>query len=368
MKTTRIILIADDEKLARESWERDIAEFNEDMKANILFEAVWAENCSQAIWHFERTRINCASVDLRMPLDDKTPAPAANPATGNDVLERLLVQVGVPAVVYSGYPQEASEGVRASPIKVMMKTGGGAMTALRWLADHEPLMSAMEASGRKIATESARLFTRSIWPRWSKSWQAGHAADEHLTNVITRQLASHVAETLGVPETDYHPEEFYQVPSLHDDRLATGDLVGCQDNVWVVVTPRCNMARDKYPAHIMLAMCRPVGTWNDLVTKFKSGDSKKLESAEKDLRNFATQNHAIATHFLPPFGGHGPWLVDFKEIMTVPSAEVPALLKGRIASISTSFVPNLVQRYAAYLGRIGQPDLDCKVMRVHLSR
>lgn len=49
--------------------------------------------------------------------------------------------------------------------------------------------------------------------------------------------------------------------------------------------------------------------------------------------------------------------------MTVPAIQVPDLLAARFASISSSFVPNLVQRYAAYLGRIGQPDLDCDLLR-----
>lgn len=300
-----------------------------------------------------------------MPLGDGKPAPAqTSAAVGNDILERLLVDVGVPAVVYSGYPQEVSERVKQSPIKVMLKTGGGAMEALRWLAKHEPLMSAMEASSRKIGSESARLFNKSIWPRWETTWRPD---DKHLTNVITRQLSAHLAETLGVPETDFHPEEFYHIPSLNE-RLCTGDIVEYKGSTLIVVTPRCNLARD-YPENILLAPCRTVGEeWEVVIAKLKSGDAKKIESAEKKLRNFATQGHATGTHFLPPCGARGPWLVDFKEVMSVPSPEVPEILRSRFASISPSFVPNLVQRYAAYLGRIGQPDLDCGVMRELIVR
>ena len=365
MKSQRYILIADDDQGTLDVWERDIKDFNGEKDSKVTFVPVFAKDRDAAISCLDRTRINCASVDLRMPLGAGKPATAQAQDAGNDVLERLLIDFGVPAVVYSGYPQEVSERVRQSPIKVQMKERDGAMKALRWLADHESLMSAMEASGRKIAAESARLFSNSIWPRWSTTWRTD---DKHLTNVITRQLASHLAETLGVPETDFHPEEFYQVPSLNDDSLATGDLVCIGENIYLVVTPRCNMARDSYPMNIMLALCGSVGEpWQVIATKFKSGDTKKIESAAKALKSYATQAHATATHFLPPCGGKGPWLADFKEIMTVPSTEVPTLLTTRFASIAPSFVPNLVQRYAAYLGRIGQPDLDCEVLRIQLS-
>ena len=90
-------------------------------------------------------------------------------AIGNDVLEKLLLEVGVPAVVYSGYTQEASELVRNSEIKVFQKAKGGAMEALHWLAGHDRLMSAMETTRKDIARESAMLFSKSIWPRWKNT-------------------------------------------------------------------------------------------------------------------------------------------------------------------------------------------------------
>ena len=54
--------------------------------------------------------------------------------------------------------------------------------------------------------------------------------------------------------------------------------------------------------------------------------------------------------------------------MTVGNSEVPSLLENRFASVASQFVPNLVQRFAAYLGRIGQPDLDCDVLREQVCK
>jgi hypothetical protein len=272
----------------------------------------------------------------------------------------------VPAVVYSGYTQEASELVLRSEIRVIPKAKDGAMEALHWLAEHDRLMSAMETTRKEIARESARLFSQSIWPRWKNTLKSIEDA-EVLAGVITRQTASHVAEQLGMPPAHHHPEEFYIVPPL-SDRLGTGDLLKIADDTYVVVTPRCNIARDCYPNHLMLAICKPMeGILAGIRAQFK-GDEKKQEKAVKELRRYATQGHSTGTHFLPACGDSGPWLVDFKEIMTVPSTEVRMLLAGRFASVASQFVPNLVQRYAAYLGRIGQPDLDCDVLRKQICK
>jgi hypothetical protein len=118
----------------------------------------------------------------------------------------------------------------------------------------------------------------------------------------------------------------------------------------------------------MLAVCKPMeDIWTAMRIRF-NGDEKKQAAATKDLHLYASQGHSTGTHFLPPCGGKGPWLVDFKEVMTVSSSQAAALLETRFASIAPQFIPNLVQRYAAYLGRIGQPDLDCDVLRAQICK
>jgi len=357
----RVILIAEDDEEAISSWKRDIIEFNRDAAQPFRYVAEFVKSKRAAIRALDRLRINCAAIDLRLPEEDNAAGHNTEPI-GNEVLEQVLVEVGVPAVVYSGYPQEASQLVQDSQIRIIGKKKDGQMEALRWLAGHESLMSAMDVTRKKIAQESARLFSQSIWPRWEKTWKTMEDGNV-LAGVIARQTASHVAEQLGMPPNFHHPEEFYVVPPLAAEQLGTGDLVKVEGNIYVVVTPPCNMARDQYPPHLMLALCKPMeGIWTGMRNKFQ-GDEKKQESAAKELHLYASQGHAISTHFLPPCGESGPWLVQFKEMMTVPSAQVPALLQSRFASVAAQFVPNLLQRYAAYLGRIGQPDLDCDVLR-----
>ena len=363
----RTILIVEDDEEAISSWERDIREFNRVPSQPIQFLPEFAKNKRDAVRALDRTRIHCAVVDLRLPKDDE-PGAQNTEQMGNDILGRLLLEVGVPAVVYSGYPQEASDIVKASQIRIEGKRGGGGMDLLRWLAGHEGLMSAMDNMRKQVERESAKLFSQSIWPRWEKAWRL-MADPAPLGGVITRQVVAHVAEQLSLPPSYHHPEEFYFVPPLEADRLGTGDLLRLSDSVYVVVTPRCNLARDDYPNHLMLALCKPMtGVWSGMRSRFNGVDQTKQDAAMKELQLYASQGFAISTHFLPPCGSEGPWLVQFKEIITKPSAEAETMMNARFASIAPQFVPNLVQRCAAYLGRIGQPDLDCDVLRAQASR
>jgi hypothetical protein len=363
----RLILIAEDDLEAIASWKRDIREFNQSPTHQIHYLAEFASSERAAVRVLDRVRIHCAVVDLRLPEDDEPGAQNTEPR-GNDVLARVLQEVGIPAVVYSGYIEEASELVTASQIHIARKTGGGGMEALRWLAERAGLMSAMDLMRRQVERESAKLFSQSIWPRWENAWNL-IADPTSLGGVITRQVVAHVAEQLSLPPNHYHPEEFYFIPPLKADRIGTGDLLRIGDAVYVVVTPRCNLARDDYPNHFMLAHCKPMtGIWTGIRSRLNGTNDKSRADALKELQQYASQGAAISTHFLPPCGPYGPWLVQFKDIITKPSSEADALVSSRFASIASQFLPNLVHRCAAYLGRIGQPDLDCDVLRDQACR
>src|ERR1700744_251650 len=143
----RIILIAEDDEDQIASWKRDITEFNRETKFGITYVPEFVKSKNGALHALDRIRINCAAVDLRLPENDE--AIGHTQPVGNEVLQQVLLEIGVPAVVYSGYPQEASEVVRMSQIRVMEKKGGGAKEALEWLAGHESLMSAMEVTRKK---------------------------------------------------------------------------------------------------------------------------------------------------------------------------------------------------------------------------
>ena len=69
------------------------------------------------------------------------------------------------------------------------------------------------------------------------------------------------------------------------------------------------------------------------------------------------QNVDVSEHFLPPIAAGPPLMVRFKSVSTKPLAWLNANLALREASIAPAFLPNLVQRFGAWVSRTGQPNI-----------
>lgn len=358
------ILIVEDDQPTVESWMRDIKSFNRKPDATFKFSATYANNKNDALKLLSKINFDCAVVDLRLPdgdIENSTVIPL-----GNDVLSKLLEDIGIPTVVYSGYEGETCEEIRASNIRVHTKRGGESQKILTSFIAQSGLMAAMKITRNRISKATALLFNKSIWQRWETRW-AQEQDKAMITDVITRQTASHIADSLAQMPLNHHPDEFYVVPALYSNRIDTGDLFYFDEQTYVVLTPRCNMA-NKLPNHVTLAVCSSVPEWAQWKEQLLTGNSKQKIKAEQDLRSHATQGHSIATHFLPPLADKGPWLVKFQEVRTMPSKDIQEHMSKRFASISPYFVPNLVQRYSSYLGRIGQPDINTDILTLICKR
>lgn len=356
-KQERTLLLVEDDSHARESWTRDVVEHNDLPNMQVRFELVATGDASTALQILRSRHIDCAVVDLRIPDSDNGES-TPNAAGGNRVVQSVLVEVGIPTVVYSGHAEEASESITDSSIKLFSKQGGTSLEILSYLSSRATLMEAMAEMRTRVATATAKVFSQSIWPRWENRWGI-RTGSWDMADVITRQVVSYVAEHLGYSQL-YHPEEFYFNPPLSSERLGTGDLVRIDSDIYLLVNPRCNMDRCDYPSELALAYCKPLGAqWVGLVERSRSSNPNKREKALEEARRFASQDHSLSKHFIPSCDGDGPWLVDFANIRTVPSDNAGEMVANRLASVSPQFLPNLVQRYSSYLGRIGQPDLDC---------
>ena len=352
----RVLIIEDDEEYVS-SWRRDIKEYNASQGYKVSFLATFANNKSNSICQLKNKHFDCAVTDLRMPeTDDSTDTLIP---LGNSIAEHILNEIGIPTIVYSGYPEEISETVKNSPIATLEKSGDGTIEVLHKLESLCELIAAMSDMRAIINRETSRLFAKSIWPRWKDVW-CSEVSTTELSSFITRQTVSHLANALSLPEDTFHPQEFYHKPSLGGNRLGTGDIIEWNDCHYVIVTPPCNMANNNYPDNILLVLCENLDM--DGIQNKLQGNAKNIKSAKREIRDLATQGHHVASHFLPELDGKGPWTVNFKELLTISKNSVPQLLENRIATITPSFVPNLLQRYSAYLGRVGQPALNLEFL------
>lgn len=357
------LLFLEDIEQEQERFFENIEEFNK--QSDIIFRHTAARTASEAIRFLDIHRFDCAILDLRVPSDG---AEETHEDQGNKTLQEVVSRYALPVIVHSAFSGDLDDNFLNLPLEVIDKEADSHQKALKWLADHAPLMAAIRESRMRIQVETASIFFKAIWPRWEK--EAGSTlAGEALHDVISRQIVSYISEKLSLPGSGldgHHLHEFYFVPPLREERLYTGDLINHEGNVYVIVTPQCNIARTD-PDHFLLAKCKDISEeWTDCRRKIADNDGQPNSKVKGKVQNWATQNVDISEHFLPPCDNRGPWLVDFKTVISVPKADAENLTANRFASITPQFISNLIQRWASYMGRVGQPDLNRSELIAHI--
>ncbi|MCY4395637.1 MAG: hypothetical protein OXC10_10915 [Rhodospirillaceae bacterium] len=345
----RVLLVEDDLE-EKERCRRELDEVNQCVESLLEYELLVATTRGEAVEFLERNIVDCAILDLRIPSGKDE---ESRSHVGNEFLKMFLAERAVPVVVHSGYTAEISNEVQEYNVKTFEKIGGEYPEIFSWFESHAPLFRAMQAFRRRLMEETALIFQRSILPHWKES-EEYLEGDNHLLKIVYRQIVAHLGEQLILPLYDapgHHLHEVYFRPPLREDRLHTGDIVRYDDAIYVIVTPQCNIAND-YPDFFLLAKCKGI----------------EANVAKKNASKFANQNVSISEHFLPPCGEDGPWMVEFKTVRSVPKVEKDVLLDSRIASITPQFIPNLIQRFSAYLGRQGQPSLSADQLMIFLGR
>ena len=244
-------------------------------------------------------------------------------------------------------------------VKIIEKEGGEYPEIFEWFYKEAPLIGVMISVRKDLMRETAPLFQKSILPHWEAS-EGFREKDDDLHKIILRQIVSHLAERLSLPlfgAPKHHLQEVYFRPPLREDRLHTGDLVRYEGGVHVIVTPQCNMVNVD-PENFLLAKCNELSAKMDEIRTLLAGGGDKQKRGKQCLSDFASQQVPASVHYLPPCGDDGPWMIDFKVVQSVPQRMKETLLANRFASLTPQFIPNMIQRFASYIGRHGQPDLN----------
>lgn len=385
MSETRLLIVEDDPAQV-ETWKRQIARYN--AKGAVAYSASYAATYEQAVQLIESNKYDAAIVDIRLqnPL-------GVNDATsdGNGVRDLLLDSEVVLIAHVTGEPSAVDFGGSnyGDLVKLFIKADFLATeqsvpeSVLDWLETNSEIVSTMREVKLNIASKMAGLFYSSILRRWD-SWQAVVGENEtFVPSSITRHIASHLYSTfLEEDGGKVHPEEWYfQPPST--ERFHTGDLVKCDENYYVLVTPRCDLERLCNGETLLFAKMELADTWNDekiavdkkivdltgqLVGANEQQKIKIKKEIDKAYANFrkAFYGHKDGNfkyHFLPEVNQsvghvHGPFFVNFSNIHTVAvgSEKANAMRSQKIAALSPEFLPALVQRLGTFISRIGSPD------------
>jgi hypothetical protein len=164
----------------------------------------------------------------------------------------------------------------------------------------------------------------------------------------------------GDGNAPWHPYECYIHPALLEDRAHTGDIFRIDGTLAVVLTPACDMATQKADV-VLLAAIDEDGQpdWEAHVAQLGQDVSNNVATKrDKFFAKLVNQNVDVSEHFLPPLANGPPLMVRFREVSTQPLAWLNANLAHREASIAPAFLPNLVQRFGAWVSRTGQPNIE----------
>ncbi len=360
MPDTLNLLVVEDEAQAITDWRNRLELYNADTESRFEISAAYADSLDQVRDLLPSRKFDAAVVDLRLRIGT---ARGEHNAQGNAVVDLLATTEVAAVAVYTGQPGEAVLPESSPKIRLIEK-GEGLDSVIDWLKAESKLIFKIQRASNKIQTDMAMLFHRSIWPRWKYWLTLAEQNEALLDTALTRHLVSHLYASLLGATSGVHPEEWYFVPPIESQSVATGDLIHWPDGkIEVVITPRCDIAHSDKSKTIQLAECEDASAaWEQMQKDLQ--DTTKANKAKAEIKDCKQHKKKAVLHFIPQMiiedQKKGPWFVRFDSIRSVEktSASLLELHRYRFASITSEFLPSLVERLGNFFSRIGSPDLS----------
>ncbi|MGL5781280.1 MAG: hypothetical protein ACRCXW_01820 [Plesiomonas shigelloides] len=352
------LLIVEDAQKIILSWEEKMAFYAVEGTPVYTLNPTFVTNFQDAKKVIANTNFDAAVVDIRLDEGgDQT-------FHGNNILADLASKSLTVCAVYTGEPgTEVIEDHQKDFVKVFQKGEGEIERILEWLDSKADMISAIQTMQDSFKKSMAKAFTHSIWPRWSY-WLNGDQNQEFASNALTRHMATHLHASFLNEVAAVHPEEYYFIPPLQD-RLDTGDIIRQDESYYILVTPRCDLAREQNPTFQLVKLADKKADWEALhQEKVNGANSKAKQKATRDIRNLVNHgDRSPKLHFIPQFklsseAKLGPFHAQFNFMTCVEATDESRsqLTAHRVATLSNEFVPSLVERLGAYFSRIGTPD------------
>lgn len=354
------LLIVEDSKTVVAQWEEKLEFYSIEGTPIYEIEHKIVTNLSEAKQILDNTRFDAAVVDIRLDENGK------QTDHGNEVLRSLSENSLTVCAVYTGEPgTEIVKEHQKEFVQVFKKgDGDGIENVLSWLDEKLNMISAIKSMQDSFSKSMAQAFTKSIWPRWSH-WLSAEEEPELTKKALTRHMASHLHASFLNEVSAVHPEEHYFIPPLQD-KLDTGDIVQIEGEYFILVTPRCDLAREKNPTFQLVNLKSIKEEWLEFheAKSDETASKKAKENAEKSIRKLVNHgDRSPKLHFIPQIKLSadevlGPFHAQFNfmNCMEANAETRKSLTDKRKATLSNEFVPSLVERLGAYFSRIGTPD------------
>lgn len=363
------LLVVEDDGQLVSIWKDKIEMYNveDDRIFNIL--EVYVDNLDGALKEINSVRFDVVVIDVRL----KSGNPQAN-RDGNEVLKAVVgstISLVAMCTAETGIV-EIEDGYKGL-VRVFEKGSGSTDVhdeILNWIDSEKKIVESMKVVHDDTKQEMAKLFYKSIWPRW-QYWVRDDGGKDTINAALKRHLATHLHATFINEVESVHAEEHFFIPPL-SERIDTGDIIREGDSYYIVVNPRCDLAQGKNSTFQLVFMELANTEWNRLNEALDQAKAitpvatKKINTAEQQIRKFT--NHKDRTskyHYIPGIRMDstsfvGPFFADFSRLESREAEDGLAddLLSKRVASLSNEFVPSIVERLGAYFSRIGTPDFS----------
>jgi len=336
------LLFIEDEEQLRELFQKEVEMFNEsDQDFSIISTLV--PSISEARNILRKLRFDVIVTDLK--IEPGTPT-QSGVAIGNEFIKDLKKISPCPIAILTGKPTDVeASSIDPSSMAKFTKEDEAESKIFAWVKTKLGLIELMRESYLLLNTELAPLFHGGVASRISTG-QTSIPADSAL-RVILENVADSILTVNST--TKSHPQESYIFPVTRTT-LMTGDLIQHEQDTWVILTPACDIVRCSSSYNILLAKCKGNDRYNRYLESAQKGDFSSITS-------LINQGNSPKSHFLPPLKkGSPPYIVDFESLLTVKHSDLKC--ENIVAAISPKFLPNLVHRFSAYLGRPGAPDID----------
>ena len=187
--------------------------------------------------------------------------------------------------------------------------------------------------------------------------------EEDKKQSLIRYCIMHLQEYLDISTvennsfSDYFPAEFFITGPIKPN-LFTGDIIECGSQLFVVMTPACDLGNFKAER----VLCLEVNPLNNIDSKF---DNDPMSKNEKGILKKYLENKNDRYHFIPSLyfkrKKYEAGLLDFQNQTSLSFEEITDDIKfERIATISQPFLKDLIARYSRYYTRQGAPNISSK--------
>jgi CheY-like chemotaxis protein len=287
-------------------------------------------------------------------------------SSGDQILGSLRQTTFIPVVIYTAIPERFA--AHQSPfVHVQGKTGSPSelqpvvrsflerripqlIRALRAQFDH----TLRDYLWRFVEEHSATFSTMLSSPEFGRL-VVDRLADSYSHEGVEEVLAAAYGDVPVAelnPES-VHPSACYILPSA-DRHVRLGDLRKTSapsgwDGHVMVLQPSCDLvdaaggASRRARVPVTDVLCAAVRTLDS------------LRVGAEDIRRYRANNKSEHEHTLPPFMSIPEIVIDFKDLVLLRFAELKQMpLTARVAS---PFAERIAARFAAYIGRIGTPDI-----------